>query len=130
MAGKVPLDVRLEVKGLKELQRDMTKAVAGIRGRKIHEAMRSATLLVMRDARRNAPVDTGRLRASIMPEVRQVAGEVQGIIWTDVEYAAYQEWGTAYVPARLYMTHAVEDNYEKVEKILGQAVIDIVEKGK
>jgi hypothetical protein len=41
---------------------------ADLHGEPMLQGMRNATLLVTRDAKRFAPVDTGRLRASITPD--------------------------------------------------------------
>jgi phage gpG-like protein len=56
--------------------------------------MREATLLVVNEAKQRAPVDTGRLRASITPEVRREDGGVVGIVGSNVVYAPYMELGT------------------------------------
>lgn len=53
-----------------------------------------------------APVDTGRLRNSISHEV------VQDTVYigTNVEYAAYQEFGTSRMKAQPYLAPAVENH--------------------
>lgn len=73
----------------------MTQIVADLHGEPFLQGMRNATLLVTRDAKRYAPVDTGRLRASITPEVR-ISGPmtVQGIVGSNVTYAPFVELGT------------------------------------
>jgi phage gpG-like protein len=88
-------ELRLELKGLREEQARMTQIVADLHGEPFLQGMRNATLLVTRDAKRYAPVDTGRLRASITPEVR-VSGPttVQGIVGSNVSYAPFVELGT------------------------------------
>ncbi len=45
-------------------------------------------------ARKYAPVDTGRLRASITTELVQYAGSIAVIVGTNVNYAMYQHEGT------------------------------------
>jgi hypothetical protein len=72
----------------------MAQIAADIRGDTFKGAMAKATLLVQRDARKNAPVDRGTLRASIMPEVVQTTTEVQGIVGSNLRYAPYMELGT------------------------------------
>ena len=59
-----------EIKELQETQRNLEQAVKDLEGPPMLEGMREATLVVQRDAKINAPVDTGRLRASITPESR------------------------------------------------------------
>ena len=45
-------------------------------------------------ARENAPVDTGRLRASIAYAVEVVGAPVRAVVGSKVEYAPYMEFGT------------------------------------
>jgi HK97 gp10 family phage protein len=89
--------VDADIKGLKETQHNLEQAVKDLEGPPMLNGMRDATLLVSRDAKINAPVDTGRLRASITPEVRRGAGMdnvVIGVVGSNVTYAPYMELGT------------------------------------
>jgi hypothetical protein len=81
------------VKGLEEVQAKMTQMLSDLHGQPMLRGMRDATLLVQRDARLNAPVDTGRLRASILPEIRTMHNEIQGVVGTPVTYAPPIEEG-------------------------------------
>lgn len=90
----MPAKISAEIKGLKETQRNLEKAVQDLRGTPMVNAMRDATLIIDRDAKKNAPVDTGRLRASIIPEVTTIGETVQGVIGSNVKYAPYMELGT------------------------------------
>jgi len=90
----MPTDIDLEIKGLLEQQKKMDKIVRDLHGPPLLNAMRDATLLVVRDARLNAPVDTGRLRASIVPSVTADGNEVRGVVGSNVFYAPYMEFGT------------------------------------
>ena len=83
-----------EIKGLVETQRKMEQVVSDLTGPPILEAFRDATLLVSNDAKVNAPVDTGRLRASITPEVRLQGSTIEGVVGTNVVYAAAVELGS------------------------------------
>lgn len=53
-----------------------------------------ACALVERSAKQKAPKDTGELRRSITSEVREGSGEIQGVVFTPLEYAPYVEFGT------------------------------------
>jgi HK97 gp10 family phage protein len=86
--------IRAEIRGLKEVQAKMEQVVKDLNGAPYLNAMRDATLIVTRDAKRNAPVDTGRLRASITPEVKQRWLTTQGVVGSNVKYAPYVELGT------------------------------------
>jgi phage gpG-like protein len=82
------------IKGAVETQRKMEQVVADLTGPPVLQAFRDATLLVSNQAKINAPVDTGRLRASITPEVRVVGNTIQGVVGSNVIYAAAMELGT------------------------------------
>jgi HK97 gp10 family phage protein len=56
--------------------------------------MREAVVIVERDAKERAPVDTGRLRASITSEVTGMMMDTVGIVGSNVEYAPFVEMGT------------------------------------
>jgi phage gpG-like protein len=86
--------IKGQAKGLVQTKRNMEKTVAGLHGPDFLKAMQEVTLTVANDAKRLAPVDTGRLRASITPEVRQVANFTQGVVGSNVVYAPYMELGT------------------------------------
>ena len=59
-------------------------------------------------AKMKCPVDTGRLRNSITHTV-DVTGR-KAIIATNVEYAAYVEYGTSRTKAQPYLQPAVKDH--------------------
>jgi len=86
--------IDVEVKGLIELQRKTEQMVADLHGAPVLQAMRDSTLLVVRDAKINAPVDTGRLRASILPEIVAGQDEVWGVVGSNLEYAPAVETGS------------------------------------
>ena len=54
-------------------------------------------------AKAKAPVDTGRLRASITYTINGDSVEVT----SDVEYAKYQEFGTIYITGKHFMRDAL-----------------------
>lgn len=154
-----------EVRGLRETQANMEKIVADLRGGPFEHGMRDATLVVERAAKMNlvgyegptvGGVDTGRLRASITPEVRSLGDSIQGVVGSNVSYAPFQEVGTrpfwppiaaletwarrhgttAFVVARAisrrgikgkrYLQRAFEDNKDRIIAMLEKAVAGIV----
>ena len=117
-----------EIKGLKETQRAMENIVKELHGSPILNAMRSATLIVQRAARINVPVDTGRLRASLMPEVRTAGTQVLGIVGTVVEYGAkIEQPGPVRASGRRpYLKPALIENQERIFKLLDNAVAMII----
>lgn len=97
------MSVRAEVKGLKETQRNLEQAVKDLRGSTLTNAMRDATLMVNRDAKKNlvgyqsptvGGVNTGILRASITPQVTLQGSTVQGVVGSNKTYAPYVEFDT------------------------------------
>ena len=88
------VEVSVTVKNLKEIQKKMDQVVRDLSGDPMKGAMAKATLLVVRSARKNAPVDRGILRASIVPKIVTTAKSVQGIVGSNKTYAPHQEFGT------------------------------------
>lgn len=95
-------DTAAEIRGLEETQRRMEAAAAEMQGPPFKMGMARATLRVERAAKLKAPVDTGRLRASITSEVRRSGDTWEGVVGSKVKYAPYQELGTRphFVPAK------------------------------
>lgn len=158
--------INVELKNMKTVQAKLTQIVTDLHGDPMRGGMAQATMLVTRDARRNAPVDMGTLRASIVPEVVVRTTTVTGIVGSNVKWAPYMEFGTRPfwppwrplyewalrkvrvsggdagalaarariaiatrgIKARRYLQSALEDNAEKVFRILGDVVGRIVSK--
>lgn len=65
-------------------------------------------LMVEREAKRRAPVDTGRLRASITTRIEPGTRGPVAVVGTNVDYAAAQEFGTRHgVPPTRYLGGAL-----------------------
>lgn len=86
--------ISVEINGLKETNAQMERIARDLGGERFLDAMRDATIWVQTDAKRYVPVDTGRLRASITPEVRAEGQTVWGVVGSNVHYAPYLETGT------------------------------------
>lgn len=61
---------------------------------KCAEAMGACCAIVERAAKQKAPKDTGALRRSIQSKVETGGRDVEGIVFTPLEYAPYVEYGT------------------------------------
>lgn len=59
-------------------------------------------------AKKNAPVDTGTLRASIKGSVEKMMAAVKLRIEVGVKYGAYPEFGTIYQEAQPYLRPALQ----------------------
>ena len=62
--------------------------------REMTSAMQDACNLVEGAAKDKAPKDTGALRRSITSKVEVTGNSIEGIVFTPLEYAPYQEYGT------------------------------------
>lgn len=116
----------------------------------LKRSMGKACALVERAAKEKAPKGNGDLRRSITSEVRTQSGEVEGIVFTPLEYAPYVEFGTGLfaenggrkdVPwnyqddkgewhstsgqhPQPFMRPALDENRENILRILQGGVID------
>ena len=77
---------------------------------KVNELIQEAGINTEADAKQACPVDTGRLRASI----KYTPGEMECTVYTNVEYAAFVEWGTVHQQAQPYLYPAFENNGQKL----------------
>lgn len=114
---KLTKEQKIEIRGLEELQRDLEKAAQKLPPG-LERVMGKATLVVERRAKKIVVVDTGRLRASIAPEVKRIGGDVRGIVGSNVVYAPYVERGTRRMKARPYLSKAVQEKEKTILKIL------------
>ncbi len=115
----------MQIIGLAAARRKLDQVARDIVGPDMQNAMRRAVLLVTRDARIFAPVDTGRLRSSIAGQVLTggVFGKnIQGIIGSNVFYAPFQE------RERKYLQRSVEKNERAIIQLIDGAVVRIVRK--
>jgi HK97 gp10 family phage protein len=69
-----------------------------------------ASIAVQSRAREKSPVDTGRLRASIMYEIDGATPPLYAKVGTDVFYAPFQEFGTKFMPGKHYLQGGFEDS--------------------
>lgn len=58
------------------------------------QRMKKACLVVERDAKKNCHVDQGELRASITHDVESNSQEIIGSVFSNLDYAPYEEEGT------------------------------------
>ena len=135
----------IEIEGLEGLE-DIIKDMVDTD--KMVAAMGKACALVEKEAKSNAPKDTGALRRSISSKVEVEGKEVIGTVFTPLEYAPYVEYGTGLfaesggrkdVPwnyqddkgewhstsgqkPQPFMRPTIEDNRNKIIEILGEGI--------
>lgn len=85
--------IQLRVKGIDQLVRSI-KAWEGDKSREVARLVVSTAYEIERDAKKAAPVDTGRLRASITRQVGKNERFPSAVVGTNVKYAPFVEFGT------------------------------------
>ena len=80
----------VSIKGIDRL----TQKFNNIANMNLQSAVKEATKLVHGQAKELAPVDSGNLAGSIHMQVKNDGDDVQGRVYTNLEYAAYVEFGT------------------------------------
>jgi len=76
--------------------------------KKIAQELEKKAIKVVRESKRNAPVDTGRLRSSITYEMIELPGQLpKAVVGTNVEYAPFVEFGTEDMDAQSFLRVAL-----------------------
>lgn len=135
----------IELEGINELL-DSLENLGNLEN--FEAALKKACALVERSAKQKAPKGTGELRRSITSKIENSGSEIQGVVYTPLEYAPYVEFGTGLfaenggrqdVPwnyqddegewhstsgmkPRPYMRPALNENREEILRILGEGV--------
>lgn len=91
------------------------KEVIEAKNNAIARALEAIGIQAEGDVAELAPVDTGRLRDSITHETH--AEEESVYVGTNVEYAAYQEYGTSRMKAHPYLKPGIMNNLETYKEI-------------
>lgn len=100
------------------------------------KGVKKAGMLIQSDAKRLAPVDTGRLRNSIAVEAEETAAGAVAEVGSNVIYAPYVEYGTGQrgdpsvdhrqdwlgTPPHPFLRPAAEYNRENCAIVIGEEV--------
>jgi len=103
------------------------KSFGDISGIDLTPAISEATKTVGRSARDLAPVDTGALKGSIKSTIKNRGkSNVTGIVFTLLEYAPHQEFGTVMMQAQPFMRPAMNMNragiYQSLKKYIREEI--------
>lgn len=108
-----------EVRGLDVLDKKLRELAAIAGSDATADALMEAGYIIERAAKENAPVDTGKLRASYFTKLVTKAAElVKVIVGTLTSYAAAQEFGTRYQSGKPHLRPAFDDNKQNVLKVI------------
>lgn len=89
----MPVDISLEVEGLEEVEQKFRQAPQ-IVTQETRDGMGRIVQKLTGEVKTRTPVDTGRLRSSIMNRVEGRGAGVQGIVSSNVKYAPFVELDT------------------------------------
>lgn len=88
----------------------------------LKDAIKECAFAIERDAKKNCPVDTGRLRASITTDTTKI-DDYEATVGTNIEYATHVEYGTHKQSPKPYLRPAYNKNVAKLQtkinKVLG-----------
>ena len=99
---------------INSLEKSIEKAIKAA-----EKELQLTALEIERDAKLNAPVDTGMLRASIT----STGSGSEYEIGTNIEYAPFVEFGTKYMAAQPFLFPAFEKGVRDLQKNIKKAVI-------
>lgn len=88
----------------------------------IDKAVVKASLLIERDAKINAAVDTGRMRGSVTHRLIKTGDRRVGQVGTRVKYAIHQEFGTRYMAGKPFLRPSLNQNKDKARDLIRTAV--------
>lgn len=80
----------------------------------IEKALKSVALSAEKYAKRDCPVDTGRLRSSITHETDKNTA----YIGTNVEYGPYVEMGTSRMRAQPFLEPAIDEHISEYKEMI------------
>ena len=94
---------------------DNSKEILSAFDKAMHNGLTAVGMTAEGHAKKNCPVDTGRLRNSISTAVDD--SEEAAYIGTNVEYAPYVELGTSRMAARPFLKPAATEHGEEYKAI-------------
>ena len=105
----------VEIKGLDSLMHKLDRMGGNVLDA-LEKAVNNTAIRAQADARFDAPIDTGRLRESISVENERNHDSATSKVYTNVEYALFQELGTVNMPAQPFMMPALNSNKTTFEQ--------------
>ena len=88
----------------------------------VSRGLKTGALDVTLDAKRLCPVDTGRLMTSIKPNMKNL---LDFVVYSDVEYAIHQEFGTTKHKAQSYLRPALHINANNIKELIIEEINNI-----
>lgn len=131
--------IKVEIKNIDEIRAAFRQSPK-IMGRNLQRAVNASALNIGRAAARITPVDTGRLRASILggkyrggsftraeSGFTSTGGSYTATVGTDVSYGVFVHEGTRFMRARPFLRNAVEFEQGFTDAEMEKAVQDTLD---
>ncbi len=123
--------VKAEMIGAKEIVKaleDMEDKASGI----LSSAVLKGGDIALDDARKNCPVgDTGKLQDSLKVAEKK-SSNIKAVASVDydksIKYGAFVELGTKKNPPNPFLRNAIDDNIDKINKVVAEEIRDAVVK--
>ena len=127
---------QFKLTGLKEIDKALSSLEPKLQKKVLRQAMRKAMKIVAAEAKENAPVDEGTLKASIKVKagkktrnaisinVQSGEGDFKG----DTYYASFIEYGTSKRPATPFMRPAFDSKAKEAKDLAIKEILDGVER--
>lgn len=116
MANKIPIKINGLPEALSKLRKYQSR-----KKKQIKDELEIGGRKIETQAKCDAPVKYGILRASITTDTRDLASLVVRV-GTNVKYAPYQEFGTRYIEARPYLYPAFFSYENEIVKAIGKVL--------
>jgi len=117
--AKQPIGARIDKDDLDKLIANLSR-IGGAVGEKVKDEIVLTAIEIETEAKMKCPVDTGRLRSSIVAMTDR--DKMAALVGTNVEYAAYVELGTNNQQPQPFLYPAFFNNakkmFERLTKIL------------
>lgn len=105
-----------------EVADDNAKVISEAINRTLAEAMETVGLTAEGYAKRICPVDTGRLRNSIVHQLMESGDDIEVYIGTNVEYGPTVEMGTSKQKAQPFLRPAATKHAKQYQSIIESAM--------
>ena len=115
-------NIQVKIENLAEIQSAFKKSPT-LMTKYLNEAIRKTALRIQEKSMINAPVDTGRLRASH----QTMFENLKATVTPNVDYAIYVHKGTYKMEARPFLLEAVESENDTVNGYFKKAVQDTLD---
>ena len=112
----------MKINGIAQLMKKLDKINSLATAGAVMKGIQKSCLRVEKDAKKNCPVDTGILRASITHKLEP--STLSATVGSNVEYAATVEMGTQHKGSHAYLYPALRNNRDNIKQDITSALRD------